>query len=147
MAMNRRSFFGAAAAGAVAGPSMAKGLADQMARIDPNALGKAAQMYGGIGKKTIDAAGDWRPSRIAELKKLITGETDPETEQREALVAQYIDNIEFDRLGTLKSVSQCQKGHMLLAGMAKRRAQAQRMHAEQELAAIEDEMFRFPWSG
>lgn len=77
----------------------------------------------------------------------MTGEVDPEAEERKSLLSQYLDNIEFDRLGTLKSVSAVARGHMLLAGMAKRRAQAQRLQAEQELATLEEEMFKFPWNG
>lgn len=133
--MKRRGFLGLLGGAAVAGPKLAVDLGAQVAgsSLSPG-LGWAS-----IGSKEtpVLSNGDWKLSRIAELRKVLSGNKDPEAEKRRALQRLYqVENVERFRLDGLRSVSATHKMVMFIDGNLDRQERIERMHKEHELADL-----------
>lgn len=128
--MHRRGFLGFFGAGAVAGPKLAAGIAENVATSMP--LPPMGASSGG----PVEAAseGSWRLRRIANLKRIISGK-DPEAAQREAMLRLSLaDNCDRVRLDGLRSVSPAHKQRMLIESTRERQDRMRRTDAVFELS-------------
>lgn len=130
--MNRRGFLGFFGAGAVAGPRLAAGIAEEVASSSP------APFYSGIsnaeGQTASEACGGWRQRRIAQLRRVISGK-DPSIERNQKLHVLYTaEQRERVRLDGLRSVSPAAKMRMLVDGNAARQRRIQKTEAGFNLA-------------
>jgi hypothetical protein len=132
--MNRRWFLGMFGAGAVAGPKLAAGIADNIATNMP--IPPMPPIGGYSAGESIKAAdnGSWRLRRIAELKRIIAGK-DPAVERERKMQRLYMAEIyERARLDGLRSVSPVHKQSMLMDGHIIRQARIRRADAGFELS-------------
>ncbi len=148
--INRRSLFGAGAGAIVATPSVAKGIAAQMSQ-DASSMksygyGNAAEAVVGVARGS--SASDYRIERIADLKRLISGEDRPDDKRnREREMMQYLEQVDAARIDGFRSISQGRKAVMMAEGRADRYRRMRVMDAEWELAELQDNLFKFPWQG
>lgn len=133
--MKRRGFLGLLGGAAVAGPKLAVDLGAQVAG---SGLGSSIPSYAsGYGEKPASDGGSWKLSRIAELKKLLSGVKDPETENRRRMQRLYqVEHVERFRLDSLRSVSATHKMSMLIDGNLDRQERMDRLHQERELSDL-----------
>lgn len=149
MKINRRGLFGIVAGGAVAGPQIAQGIVSEMARTAPSLGGSAVKSVVGYGLNQTAAdmtMGDWRLERVAQLKRVLSGENKDDERERKRRVINYLEKVEAARLESLKSVSVGRKMVMLAESEASRMERYQAMDAEWELADLEEQIFKFPWT-
>ena len=134
--MNRRGFLGFLGGAAATGPKLASDLASQAAT--GARLGGSAASY--IGANIPPYPGpnsEWKISRIADLKRLLTGNEDPDAEFNRKRQRLYnAETAERFRLDSLRSVSPSYKVAMLADGEYARNRRIERMHQERELADL-----------
>lgn len=137
MKLNRRSLFGFMGGAAVAGPKMAAGLAEDVASGiggygSISAAATTATGWGPLKGSTLDD-GSWKLARIANLKKLLTGEDEEEKHQRFMDRLHAAERVERFRLDGLRSVSAQHRMRMFIDSEEMRRAHISRIHASREL--------------
>lgn len=128
--MNRRGFLGFFGAAAASGPKLASGIAEGLSGSMPLA---SLSVASSIGCNPCVSDGDWRTSRIANLKRIIAGK-DPRFE-RETIINRLCaaEMRERIRLDGLRSVSPASKYRMLADGEPERRDRLKRQDARFEL--------------
>ncbi|TPN11703.1 hypothetical protein [Mesorhizobium sp. B2-1-2] len=131
MKTNRRGFLGLFGAGAVAGPRLAAGIAENVAMNMPVPSGVGYAL-----PEKCAAEVDWKLSRIAKLKKMIRGK-DPLAAHKNKMHAAYMaDNSERVRLDGLRSVSPGHKIRMLIETSIERQERIRRADVGLDLARL-----------
>lgn len=131
--MKRRAFLGFLGGAAAAGPTTAAKLATDLASVPISPVPPMGGVYGGLA--TDD--GTWRVARIAELKKLLSG--DKSEEEKRQLRINRLHQAEMEerfRLDGLRSPSSSTKARMLIAGNLDRQERVNRLYAEGELERL-----------
>lgn len=133
--MKRRAFLGFLGGAAAAGPATAAKLASDLAGSATGSIPMAPlSAYGGPVSSN---DGAWRLTRIAELKKLLSGDKSDE-EKRQARINRLhqAEMEERFRLDALRSPSATTKARMLIAGNVDRQERVSRLYAEDELERL-----------
>jgi hypothetical protein len=126
--MKRRSFLGFLGGAAASGPTLAKGIAS-------DAYFPTPPMGGGwIGGAVKSSEGDWRPSRILELRRLLSGDDGGEAarNRRQNRLSQ-LEQTERFRLDSLRSISPSHKMSMFIDGNLDRQERVRVGWLENEL--------------
>lgn len=134
MKMGRRGFLGLLGGAAASGPTLATGLAAGAGGA-PSVGRLSAGMFSGPGSIAgVDRS--YKLSRIAQLRKLLTGEDPEEQRSREQFFLNSQSEMERFRLDGLRSVSPVNRMRMFQDGEYERRKRAQRLYHEFELADL-----------
>jgi len=138
--MKRRGFLGLLGGAAVAGPKVA---ADVGQSLTSRALGQQGlasygwKAYSGYDTTTAEDPGDWRPSRIAEIKKMLLG-VDSEDDKRDFYEKANLRNMTAEKdIMALHSVSNTSKIRMFSAKQRKFQREQQRRSLLDELFNLE----------
>lgn len=130
MSVNRRSILGILSGAVASGPKLVAGIADAGIQALP-------QSSMGVGSHYAPTAGgDWKTSRIKELKHLLSGGDDQKKRRRVMDKLYQADTLERYRLDSLRSVSATHKMRMFIEGAADRNERAYLASAEFELADL-----------
>lgn len=129
--MNRRSLLGFLGGAVASGPTLAKGIA---ADVSGSAWTAQSAAYG-VSAESV--SGDYRVTKIARLKRFLSGELDDDEKRHHRVSALHsIEDIERFRLDGLRSIAPAHKLRMLQAGNQGRRDLIERIHAEGELERL-----------
>ena len=129
--MNRRGLFGFLGGAAVAGPKLAKGIAENVAEQAPAYFSSAGSCVNPIASE-----GDWRLGEIACLKKIISG-NDPQAKRNKVMARLYAaESQERVRLDGLRYISPVNKMRMLQNGAIERSEGINRAEANFSLANL-----------
>ena len=129
MSVNRRSILGILSGAVASGPRLVAGIADAGIQALP-------QSSMGVGANYVGPGGDWKTSRIKELKHLLSGGDDQKKRRRVMDKLYQADTLERYRLDSLRSVSATHKMRMFIEGAADRNERAYLASAEFELADL-----------
>lgn len=128
--MKRRGFLGLMGGAVAAGPKLAGELASQ------GSLGFAS-LGVPLGAIAATSDGEWRLSRIKELRSLLTsGETEDQRRHKRINRAYQMEALERFRLDSLRSVSAQRKMAMLMDSNESRHERINRMSWEDELERL-----------
>jgi hypothetical protein len=139
MQMKRRQFLGFLGGAAVAGPKAAQAVAKETltkgSLIGEAVSGGAVPGYYGE-PQAASSSGDWKVSRIKELKAILAGK-DPEAERREKQQRYYaLENRDRARIDSLRSVSFVNKMRLYTEGSFERNERIRRENMRWELADL-----------
>lgn len=133
MKVGRRGFLGLMAGGVAAGPKLASSLSQDALLNSPNALGQ----FAGMGSQLVGGStGDWKISRIADLKQWLSGEH-PDAKHRASMSLAYsLEQRDRFRLDGLRSVAPSHRHSMHMAGAVSRSERIQKLEWERELSEL-----------
>lgn len=132
--MKRRAFLGFLGGGAVAGPKLAASIGEQVA------LSGGSPAFGwGMGTLPVPAStsdGDWRVSRIAQIRRWFARSGEEDAKERRQLRQYQVEALERFRLDSLRSVSAQHKMQMFIEGNIERQMRIRHESHETELAEL-----------
>lgn len=131
--MKRRAFLGFLGGATAAGPQLAKGLAADA--YFPSVPPMGGGWIGGATKTS--EGGDWRQSRILELRRLLSGDDGGEAarNRRQNRLSQ-LEQAERFRLDSLRSISPSHKMSMFIEGSLDRQERLRVGWLENELEQL-----------
>lgn len=127
--MKRRAFLGFLGGAAASGPKLAASLVESAGSVPP-----MPGFYGGMTTATADPS--WVASRIADLKKIISGKDPQEKRNRTMQALYHLETLERHRLDSLRAVSGQHKARMLMSGSFERQKRIRKADAEFDLADL-----------